>query len=293
MTIVLLSKLSLMPQIPFVSNSGQKLSKNKAKFRFAPLNWSCSLLLSLSLTVSLAEVVRANSPESAPREVKEILSAMEGAANTKNSEQVEQFYSPSFVNSDGLNRSDLMAGITELWNRYAEVSYRTELQSWEQQNNQIVVETITYIKGIQAVQGKTTNLDATLRSRQYWENNQIVRQDILEEKTVLTSGDNPPEVRINLPQTVRAGRQFFFDAIVTEPLGDDILLGIALDEEVNPQRYTDSSKFELDLLPAGGIYKVGRAPLETGSRWISAILIRSDGMTIVSQRLQVVESSFN
>ncbi|MGB7522623.1 MAG: nuclear transport factor 2 family protein [Spirulinaceae cyanobacterium] len=290
MTIVLLSQLSLMSQIPFASHSRQKLSQPAAKFRFAPLNWSFSLLLSLSLIVSLAEVVRADSPESAPQEVKEFLSTMEMSANAKDAEQVEQFYSPNFVNSDGLNRADLMAGIKELWTRYPQLSYRTELNSWEQQNNQIVVETTTYINGIQAVQGKTTNLEATLRSRQYWENNQIVRQDVLEEKTVLTSGNNPPQVEINLPQTVRAGRQFFFDAVVTEPLGDDILLGIALDEKVNPQRYTDPSSFELDLLPAGGIYKVGRAPSETGSRWISAILIRSDGMTIVSQRLQVVES---
>jgi hypothetical protein len=61
-----------------------------------------------------------------------------------------------------------------------------------------------------------------------------------------------------------------------------------LEEPIKPELYTKPSKFDLQLLPAGGIFKVGKAPAKPENRWISAILIRGDGMTMVTQRLQVV-----
>jgi hypothetical protein len=75
---------------------------------------------------------------------------------------------------------------------------------------------------------------------------------------------------------------------VAEPLGDRVLLGTALEEPVSPDGYLTPATLDLTLLPAGGLFKVGQAPATPESRWVSAIIIREDGITEVTQRLQVV-----
>jgi len=92
---------------------------------------------------------------------------------------------------------------------------------------------------------------------------------------------------MNLPQQVRVGQQYSFDAIVQEPLGDDYLVGAAIEEPIQADKYFNPTPVELELLPAGGLFKVGRAPNIPANRWISAVLVR--GITIVTQRLPVVE----
>jgi hypothetical protein len=94
---------------------------------------------------------------------------------------------------------------------------------------------------------------------------------------------------VKLPEQVRVGQEFNFDVIVNEPLGDNLLLGTALEEAIKPDLYSKPTEFDLELLPAGGIFKVGKAPLRPEDRLISAVLIRGDGMIMVTQRLQVVD----
>ncbi len=45
---------------------------------------------------------------------------------------------------------------------------------------------------------------------------------------------------------------------------------------------------DLQLLTSGGVFKEGQAPSLPGSQWISAVILRGNGMTMVTQRLQVV-----
>jgi len=92
---------------------------------------------------------------------------------------------------------------------------------------------------------------------------------------------------MNLPQQVRVGQQYSFDAIVQEPLGDDYLVGAAIEEPIQADKYFNPTPVELELLPAGGLFKVGRAQIPA-NRWISAVLVRGEGLTIVTQRLPVV-----
>jgi hypothetical protein len=62
-----------------------------------------------------------------------------------------------------------------------------------------------------------------------------------------------------------------------------------VEEPIKPELYTKPAEFDLQLLPAGGIFKLGKAPMKAEDRWISAVLIRGDGMTMITQRLQVVD----
>jgi len=266
-----------------------KLHKSTArKFRLSTLPLAIMLTLGLS---SWWTSVKAATPETAPPELKNTLAQIDAAANSHNVQSVVQFYSPNFTNSDGLNRAGLEKTITQLWQRYPQLKYRTELKSWENQSNGTVAETVTNITGTQPLDGRSWSFNATIVSQQKFENQKIVNQTILSEQTQLTSGEKPPTVDFKLPAQVPAGQEFNLDVIVKEPLKDNLLVGSALLEPIGPDKYITSPKVQLEPLNAGGIFKIGRAPNEIGNYWLSAILVRSDGITIVSQRLPVVKGS--
>ena len=259
----------------------------------------------------------------APAQLTQTLTQIDAAANEHNLPAVMGFYSSSFTNSDGLTVADLEAALKALWQRYPNLTYSTQINSWKQEGNAIVVETTTTITAAalsttpaplpqslhpatnssgtaaEATPAETTPPDttpaaprsfalkATLTSRQRFEAQKIVQQDMLSERTEMTSGDNPPTIDLNLPPQVTTGQTYDFDALVKEPLGDRLLLGAALEEPISPTSYLNPTPINLEPLSAGGIFKVGQAPIKPENRWLSAIIIRDDGITTVTQRLQV------
>jgi hypothetical protein len=249
--------------------------------------WSLSFLLGLGLTIGNGMATWAESPATAPPELKTPITQMEMAANQKDLETVMEFYSPEFKNSDGLNYASLEKALDQLWKRYDTIQYKTELQSWEKTGDELMAETVTTIAGTSQQKGRTIQLQSTIKSRQYFRNQKLVRQEILTEKTQVTSGSKPPEVEIVLPKAVSVGEEFEFDAIVKEPLGNELLAGVAIDENIEGDRYLKPGAVQLELLQAGGIFKRAKAPSTPETRWLSAILIRGDGMTMVTQRLKV------
>ena len=247
----------------------------------------CAFLLTLTLTI-VWNRVQAAPPQTAPPSLKNLLTQIDAAANQHNVKAVMQFYGANFTHADGLTRQNMENALTQLWQRYPQLKYQTQLQSWKNDGQAIVAETITNITGTQPQDNRNLTLNATIKSQQRYESGKIVRQEILSERSQLSAGAKPPTVNINLPQQVRVGEQYSFDAIVREPLGDDYLVGAAIEEPVQADKYFNPTPVELELLPAGGLFKVGRAPAKADSRWISAVLVRGDGMTLVTQRLQVI-----
>jgi hypothetical protein len=251
-------------------------------------NWLFSFLLGLGLTASLGVSVNAQSETAPPPpEIQGIIDQLQKAANQKNLDSVMQLFSPNFSHDDGLDYTTLSESLTSLWANFSEINYNTKLESWQREGDTIITETVTTIDGIKDQNGKTFNLNSTIRSRQHIQGAKITRQEILSERTLLKSGDNPPTVMIKLPEKVKVGQKFGFDVIVQEPLGDDLLLGAAIEESTTQSNYLNPATFELELLPAGGIFKLATAPSTPESRRLSAILIRSDGMIVVTQRLRV------
>jgi hypothetical protein len=245
--------------------------------------------LSLGLTLGMGATGRAQDqyPRNTPSELKTFLTRLENAANRHSSDEILQFYSPNFTNSDNLDRSQLSEKLQTLWSEYTNLNYFTQLDSWRQQENNIVLETTTFITGTRTNNGREMRMKAKMRSRQFLQGEQITRQEILSERTEILMGDNPPEVEINLPDRVAPGEQFNFDAIVTTPLGEDLLLGAAIEEAARGDLYFNPETFDLELLQAGGLFKQGTAPDESGDRWISAILISGEGTIVITNRLRV------
>ncbi|QIR39869.1 nuclear transport factor 2 family protein [Tolypothrix sp. PCC 7910] len=227
--------------------------------------------------------------QNAPSELTNLLTQIDTAANQGDIKKVIEFYSPNFTHGDGLNRQTLEKALVDLWKRYPKLRYSTQLQSWQSQGNGIVAETVTNITGLPSGNSNNVTLNATIRSRQRIAGAKIIRQDILSERTLLTSGSKPPQVDVKLPQQVQVGQQYNFDAIVQEPLGDEFLLGTAIEEPIKADKYLNPTPVDLELLNSGGLFKVGRAPSNPGSQWLSAVILRGDGMTMVTQRLQVVK----
>jgi hypothetical protein len=274
--------------LTFSHCSGLLRSKN----RFQRFSSALAFLLTLSLTITWNRA-QAAPPQTAPPQLKNLLTQIDAAASQHNVKAVMQFYGARFTHSDGLTRQTMANALTQLWQRYPQLKYQTQLQSWTTDGQAIVAETITNISSAQSQGSRNLVLNATIKSRQRYENGKIVRQEILSERSQLSAGAKPPTVDVKLPQQVKAGQQYNFDAIVQESLGDDYLLGAALEEPIQAEKYFNPTPVELELLPAGGLFKVGRAPNKANNLWISAVLVRGDGMTLVTQRLQVVGGGGN
>ena len=251
-----------------------------------------------SLVVQAGEVTAqvARSEAEAPETVRQALSQWESAANQRDLRALLQNYGPNYRNSDGLNRRALSTSLKSFWKRYPELSYETEVVGWEKTRRGGVAEVVTRIEGSRLEGTRRLALVSVLRSRQSYENGRLVREEILSERSEVTTGDRPPTLQVNLPERVAPGQKYNFDVIVLEPVDDDLLLGGLLDEPVSPQGYGRPS--EADLAPLvdsqtgtgpGGIFKIGEVPRDGNDRWISAVVMRKDGITMVTQRLRVAK----
>lgn len=262
------------------------LSNNKANKAIAPI-----LLLSLSLWGAIElkpQIVNAATPQDTPPELKNIISKIDEAANRKDIQSVMQILSPNYNNSDGLTRENLEKGLNQLWKRYPNLKYNTEIQSWQKDNQALVAETITNITG-NTKDNTSFKIKSTIRSRQRFENQQLVQQEILAENTQITSGQKPPTLEIKLPESVRSGENYNFDVIVKEPLGNDLLIGNAVEEPIKNNTYLNPTALQLQPLNAGGIFKVGQPIKGVNSQWLSAVIVRDGGLTMITQRLKIVD----
>jgi hypothetical protein len=225
-------------------------------------------------------------PETAPTALVNALEQIESASNEQDIEGVMAFYADGFMNTDGFGYDMLKATLPQLWERYDSLSYRVELQSWEEVNDGYVAETVTYIDGMQTTPRRLT-LESVIHSRQEFTGNKIISQEILSERNQLTSGSTSPEVIVILPERVEPGDSYGFDAIVQEPLGERYLLGAALDEGTTEEDFFTPRPLDLELLSAGGLFKLGDAPGSTDHLWVSGLLIRDDGLIVITRRLRV------
>lgn len=251
------------------------------------LRYFFPLVLGISLSFVPFSKLLAENPQNAPSQLKSLISNLESAANQQDVDKVMSFYHTDFTTPDGLTYATLQQALEQLWQTYSTLTYNTELQTWEQQGDQWMAQTLTTLSGTGLNQGRTVQLDAQITSRQYFEDGKLVRQEILSERTDITSGESPPQVTVNLPETVRVGEEFDFDVIVKDPLGSNLLVGTAIDEPVSGDRYLNPDSFQLPLLQAGGLFKRATAPEDPQNHWLSAIIVQKDGMRLTTQRLKV------
>lgn len=242
------------------------------------------VILSLSFSVTKFNPVVAQS-NNVPKELLEIITKIDLAANKQDLNLIEANISPKFTNQDGLDYNSYISSLKKTWKKYNNLKYVTSIESWKKDQDQLIATTITNIQGNYEINGKKLMLNSQIKAEQYFINNQLVKQKILKEKTEVTSGENPPKVTINLPEKVRPGQEFDFDAVLQEPIGSNLILGAALEDKIKPELYLNPSTLELDSLSAGGIFKRVKMPVTPEDHWYSVILIRADGLKMITQRV--------
>ena len=273
--------LSCKKTLTFLVNN--TLGKNAIKL--------CGILLLTAGTYSFGNQIQAQTAGEIPEELAETIAEMETAANEQNLDELMDYYAENFTNEDGLTAESVEAALEETWATYPQMTYDIAVDSWEEKGDEFVAETTTKITGSQDTQGRVVRLESDIRSRQYFQDGKMVKQEILTEETRLTTGDRPPQIKVNLPETVKVGEKYNFDTIVTEPLDGGVLLGAALEERTGINRYLNPSELELEPLSAGGIYKVVTAPRLEDNHWLSAIVIRGNGITMVTKRVRIEEQN--
>jgi hypothetical protein len=227
----------------------------------------------------------------APAQLVNWVKQLDAAASRKDIAATLKFYSPNFTHQDGLTYQAWEQSLQNTWKTLQTVQYQTRIDQWKAEpGNRYTLETTTTITGTKQSQGRELKLTSTLRARQQIAQQQVTRLEILSEKTQMVSGAKPPAVTVNLPEQVKVGQPFDFDVVLQEPLGDQLLLGAALEEPITAENYLKAGEFKLEPLTAGGLFKVGRAPTQPTRQWVSAVLIQEGGMTVISQRLNVVAS---
>lgn len=246
-----------------------------------------AFLAGLALALGTQHQAQAASPETAPAELVSAIERIETAASAGDVDAVMEGYSPSFTNEDGFTYETLPTALETLWAQYDTLTYRIELQSWEREGTGYTAETVTYIDGTQVTDGQPMALESVIRSQQSYVGGKIMSQETLSERNQVTAGETPPTISVILPEQVNTGESYDFDAIVMEPLGNRYLLGAAVEEGVSATDFFTGRPVELELLAAGGLFKIGEAPTAPDSRWVSALLVREDGLTVVTRRLRV------
>ena len=250
-----------------------------------PCRWSLLSLCVLGMSIVRAPA-QAASPETAPAALVSALEQIESASNAQDIEAVMAFYADDFTNEDGFSYATLEATLPQLWERYDTLSYRVELQSWDEVDGGYVAETVTYIDGVQTTPRRLT-LESVIRSRQQFVDDKITFQEILSERNQLNSATPAPDVIVILPERAVPGDSYGFDAIVQEPLGERYLLGAALEEGTTAEDFFVPRPIDLELLSAGGLFKLGDAPSSADNLWVSGLLIREDGLVVITRRLRV------
>ena len=244
------------------------------------------LIISGFLTVNKLNSVSAQA-NNTPREILEIVTQLDLASNNRDVKLIEQYISPNFVNEDGLNYETLNKSLEKVWSQYKDLNYTSQIESWERKNNQLVAIVVTNITGNYEINGLKFELNSTIKSEQFFANNQLVKQNILSEKNEVTSGENPPMVNLNIPEKARPGDEFNLDVILEEPIGSDLVLGAALEDKIDSSLYLKPSNLELEALTAGGIFKKVKLPSIEKDHWYSIILIRDGGLRMITQRVNV------
>ena len=263
------------------------MPNSKLSILSSALRSPLTLMLSIGLHLGAVTVIEVNAAENIPGEVSALITQIDKTASRHDLKDLMNFYNPQFTHSDGLTYESIEQILKRLWEEYPDLEYRTKIRSWEQKDDKWIMETVTIITGTRQLEAMMLNLQSKIVSRQEFQDQKLLRQEILSEETQITSGESPPTVEVRLPKEVRIGEAFDFDVIVQEPLGNDFLLGSAIEETIGDARHLNPAELDLEILQAGGLFKRVKAPDSPQGHWLSAIVIRGGGAVIVTHRVSI------
>ena len=120
------------------------------------------------------------------------------------------------------------------------------------------------------------------------EGGRLVEQELLNEQSLLRSGDTALPITVAIPDQVLTGSRYDVDVIVDEPLGHAVVAGGLL--PLTPEQVRDQLRPNLPMAPlgGGGLFKSVQAPQRPGAQTWAVMLVHPDGLVTATKRVRVV-----
>ncbi len=119
----------------------------------------------------------------------------------------------------------------------------------------------------------------------------IIRQDLINEETVIQLGEKPLSISLNIPDTVLTGEVYDFDVILNKPLGNALVAGGLI--PISDQQILNQKSPNIELIPlgGGGLFKSVKAPLKKGIQKWAAVVAHPNGLISITKMVRVVSNS--
>ena len=133
---------------------------------------------------------------------------------------------------------------------------------------------------IYTLNSKQTVIIQTLR-------NKIKRFNVITEESILNSQNSPLVIKIIAPDKVLTGQKYEINLIIEEPLDDSVIASGMIVLKNQNNKNISNENFEIKPNLSGGLFKYIKAPLESGSQTISAIITHPKGIYSITKKIKV------
>ncbi len=144
------------------------------------------------------------------------------------------------------------------------------------------------VDGTRRQGGTTYRLEAEQQLALQSDGSRINGQTVLQERSLLRSGEKPLAVSLLIPDAVLTGQRYDVDVIFDEPLDGALAAGGITAVTSQQQAAMASPSMELGALGGGGIFKTVQAPFSPGSQTWAVLLVHPDGIVSATKRVRVV-----
>ncbi|QEY33513.1 hypothetical protein EVJ50_11815 [Synechococcus sp. RSCCF101] len=117
----------------------------------------------------------------------------------------------------------------------------------------------------------------------------LLEQEVIEEQSLMRSGDTPPPVSVRIPDAVLTGSRYDVDVVFETPLDGALVAGGLVTLTDAQWQQQDQPEIQLGPLGGGGLFKSVRAPLTEGHQNWAALLVHPEGIVTVGKRVRVVD----
>ncbi|WP_218081826.1 nuclear transport factor 2 family protein [Anthocerotibacter panamensis] len=236
----------------------------------------------------LVLLVLAGPPVAAQPELVQAIGQADEASSHQDLTALMRFYSPDFKNNDGLDKTQLAEALTNLWKNLKTPVYKTEVLEIKPQDSGIALaHTRTQVTGRWQQDHFAFDLTSSLEAESSWKKEgnswKLISQTVQTERTEIKNGEEPPQTSLNIPATVKAGKNYELEAILTKPLDEYVLGGI----KQFKAGATSPEAVDLGGLQSGGFFKKNSVPSLKEDQLVTLGFVQGNGMYFVTQRIKV------
>ncbi len=118
----------------------------------------------------------------------------------------------------------------------------------------------------------------------------ITGETILQEQSLLRSGETDLPVTVQIPDAVLTGQRYDVDVIFDDPLEGALTAGGIVAVTPGQAASLENPGIEIEALGGGGLFKTVRAPLNPGVQTWSVLLVHPRGVVTATRRVRVEAS---